>query len=130
MCFGKGWPNGPVANEAMNRLYARSRINLGCGGIGYSKDLLCLKGRDFEVPMSGAIYLTQDNPELGLVFDVGREILVYRDIDDCAATIRAVLGDPERAAQVRRAARARSLREHTYEARWTRVLSLLGALSS
>jgi len=129
-CFGKGWCNGSVANEAMSGLYARSRINLGCGGIGYSKDLLCLKGRDFEVPMSGAIYLTQDNPELRLVFDVGREILVYRDIDDCAATIRDVLADPERAALLRRAARARSLREHTYEARWNRVLTLLGALSA
>ncbi len=58
-CFGKGWPNGAIANEQMSGLYSRSRINLGCGGIGFSKNLLCLKGRDFEVPMSGAVYLTQ-----------------------------------------------------------------------
>jgi spore maturation protein CgeB len=127
-CFGKGWPNGPIPNEEMNTLYSQSRVNLGCGGIGFSKNLLCLKGRDFEVPMSGALYLTQNNPELSLVFETGREILTYDDIDDCARIIRTVLSDEARAAEIREAARFRSLKEHTYEARWTRVLRTLGAL--
>jgi hypothetical protein len=127
-CFGKGWPNGAIANEEMNTLYARSRINLGCGGIGFSHKLLCLKGRDFEVPMSGAVYLTQNNPELSLVFEVGREILTYRDIEDCARVIRTTLDKPERAAQIRRAARARCLKDHTYTARWAAVFRMLGAL--
>jgi hypothetical protein len=128
-CFGKGWPNGPIANEAMNELYARSRINLGCGGIGFSHRLLCLKGRDFEVPMSGAVYLTQHNPELSLVFDVGREILTYRDIDDCADIIRRTLADPGAARRLRAAARARALRDHSYAARWSGVLRMLGAVA-
>jgi hypothetical protein len=128
-CFGKGWPNGAIANAEMNRLYARSRINLGCGGIGYSKDLLCLKGRDFEVPMSGAVYLTQDNPELSLVFDVGREIATYRDVDHCALVIRRILAHPESADRMRKAARTRCLRDHTYTARWSTVLQMLGALA-
>jgi hypothetical protein len=128
-CFGKGWPNGAIANEDMNGVYARSRINLGCGGIGFSHKLLCLKGRDFEVPMSGAVYLTQDNPELALVFDIGREILTYGDIDACARIIRATLADPAGAARIRKAARDRCLRDHTYTARWAAVLRLLGALA-
>jgi len=127
-CFGKGWPRGAIANEQMNGVYARSRINLGCGGIGYSRSLLCLKGRDFEVPMAGALYLTQDNPELARVFDVGREILTYRDIDDCANTIRCLLQDSDRAADIRRGARMRSVKDHTYEARWSTVLRMLGAI--
>ncbi len=128
-CFGKGWPHGAIANADMNGLYARSRINLGCGGIGFSHKLLCLKGRDFEVPMSGAVYLTQDNPELSLVFDIGREILTYGDVDDCARVIRATLADPEGAARIRRAARVRCLKDHTYTARWEAVFRLLGALA-
>jgi spore maturation protein CgeB len=129
-CFGNGWPNGAISNEDMNGIYARSRINLGCGGIGFSKDLLCLKGRDFEVPMSGALYLTQDNPELSTVFEVGREILTYNDIEDCAHVIRAVFEDKKRASQIRAAARARCLKEHTYTARWTNVFRQLGALAT
>jgi hypothetical protein len=127
-CFGKGWPNGALPNAQMNEIYARSRVNLGFGGIGFSKDLLCLKGRDFEVPMSGAVYLTQDNPELSAVFEVGREILTYQDADDCAQTIRALLNDEKRAAQVRIAARARCLQDHTYGARWLNVFRTLGAV--
>jgi hypothetical protein len=128
-CFGKGWPRGSIGNDEMNGIYARSCINLGIGGVGYSHKLLCLKGRDFEVPMSGALYLTQDNPELSLVFNVGREILTYRDIDDCASKIRELLRDKTGAAEIRRLARARSLKDHTYEARWSAVLRVLGALS-
>jgi len=128
VCFGRGWPNGAVANEDMNGIYARSRINLGCGGIGYSKDLLCLKGRDFEVPMAGALYLTQDNRELSQVFEIGREILTYRDVEDCARTIHAVLRDTAGAARIRADARARSLRDHTYRARWSQVFRTIGAL--
>ena len=128
-CFGVGWPNGPVSNEEMHRIYAKSRINLGCGGIGYSRKLLCLKGRDFEVPMSGALYLTQHNPELALVYEIGRDILTFRDVPECARQIRGLLAAPERASAIRAAARHRSLVEHTYEARWGRVLEVLGALA-
>jgi hypothetical protein len=127
-CFGKGWPNGSVSNEEMKVVYARSRINLGFGGIGHSRSLMCLKGRDFEVPMSGAVYLTQHNPELALVFDLGTELLTYRDEDDCARIIRELLADQDRAARIRRAARERCLRDHTYFARWSQVLRTLGAL--
>ena len=127
-CFGDGWPNGPVGNEEMKLIYAKSRINLGFGGIGYSRSLMCLKGRDFEVPMSGALYLTQSNPELELVFDIGQEILTYREPADAAATIRELLQDEGRAAGIRLAARARCLRDHTYFVRWSRALSVIGAL--
>jgi len=128
-CFGEGWRNGSIRNEDMSIIYAKSRVNLGFGGIGHSRKLVCLKGRDFEVPMSGAVYLTQHNPELALVFDIGREVLTYRDVQDCARNIREVLADESRAAEIRGAARARSLRDHTYFARWRPVLETLGALA-
>jgi spore maturation protein CgeB len=128
MCFGNGWQNGPVSNEDMRSIYAKSRINLGCGGIGYSRTLVCLKGRDFEVPMSGALYLTQENAELSLVFNVGTEILTYQNESDCARLIHDLLNDPDRAAAIRQAARARSIRDHTYTTRWSHVFRMLGAL--
>ena len=73
-CFGNGWPNGPLSDEESIRLFSRSKINLGFSGVGHSKNLMCLKGRDFEVPMSGGLYLTQNNPELSLVYEIGKEI--------------------------------------------------------
>lgn len=127
-CFGKGWPNGPLDDENMIKLYSRSRINLGFSSIGYAKRLMCLKGRDFEIPMSGGLYLTQHNPELDLVYRVGEEILTYRGAEDCAATIRSLLDNPSRAAEIRAKGRARALREHTYETRWTEVFKLAGII--
>ncbi|HWE96419.1 MAG TPA: glycosyltransferase [Tepidisphaeraceae bacterium] len=127
-CFGRGWPNGPLSDEEMVRLYSRSRINLGVGGVGHSRKLLCIKGRDFEVPMSGGLYLTQHNPELSFVFEIGREIMTYRSAADCAATVHELLADPARAAEIRRAARARSLRDHTYESRWTQAFGMAGLM--
>jgi hypothetical protein len=127
--FGRGWPGGELSSEEMVRLYSVSRVNLGFGGIGHSMRLVNLKGRDFEVPMSGGLYLTQDDPELRLVYDVGREVLTYRDADDCARIVQRVLADPGRAQAIRSAGRARCLRDHTYEARWTGVFQLAGLLS-
>ena len=129
-CHGPGWPAGQLDDREMVRFYSRCRINLGFSGIGHSRSLMCLKGRDFEVPMSGGLYLTQDNPELALVYDVGRDIVTYRDEADCARTIHALLADPGRAAAIRAAGRARCLRDHTYEARWSRVFRLAGLLQS
>jgi len=127
-CFGYGWPNGPLPDEEVVKLYSRSRINLGFGGVGYSRKLMCIKGRDFEVPMSGGLYLTTNNPELSLVYDIGKEIVIYRDEEDCAHIIRELLADPELAQKIRWAGRERCLRDHIYEARWSKVFSLVGLL--
>lgn len=126
--YGRNWPAGSLPTDGMVEMYSRSRINLGFSGIGHSRRLMCLKGRDFEVPMSGGLYLTQHNPDLERVFDVGREIVTYTDEADCAAKVRMLLNDPERAAAIRVAGRVRCLRDHTYEARWTKVFQLAGIL--
>jgi len=127
-CFGTGWGNGPLSDEEMVKLYSSSRINLGFAGVGHSKRLMCLKGRDFEVPMSGGLYLTQDNPELSLVYDVGKEIVTYHDETDCVEKIRFLLGNPEEAEKIRKAGRERALRDHTWQKRFEEVFKLVGII--
>lgn len=127
-CFGPGWPSGALSDAEMVSMYSRSRINLGFAAIGYSKRLHCLKGRDFEVPMSGGLYLTQWNSDLELVFNIGREILAYKSIPDCAEKISWILNHPEEVEKIRQAGRARCLKDHSYEARWGRVFVLAGIL--
>jgi len=127
-CFGGGWPNGPLSDEEMVRLYSRSRINLGFAGVAHSRRLMCLKGRDFEVPASGGLYLTQNNTELDLVYDVGREIVTYADEHDCAAKIRELLADPHKAEAIRIAGYHRALVEHTWHGRFARIFTLAGLL--
>jgi hypothetical protein len=89
---------------------------------------MCLKGRDFEIPMAGGLYLTQHNPELELVYDVGREILTYRNAEDCARQIKYYMNHPEAAEEIRIKARQRCLNEHTYLSRWSQVFRIAGIL--
>ena len=127
--FGPGWPNGPLPTEEMVRTWSRSRINLGFGGVADFKKTFCLKGRDFEVPMSGGLYLTEHHDELLPYYDIDREIVTYTDFDDLLVKIRRLLGNPAEAESIRKAGRDRALREHTWEMRFEKVFRLLGVLA-
>lgn len=128
VALGKGWGNGSLSDEDMVKTYSRSRVNLGFAGVGYSRKLMCLKGRDFEVPMSGGLYLTQDNPELALVYEVGKEIVTYKDEKDCAQKIRWLLDNPEIADRVRKSGCKRALKDHTWEKRFSDIFRITGLL--
>ncbi|PKN66942.1 MAG: hypothetical protein CVU54_17635 [Deltaproteobacteria bacterium HGW-Deltaproteobacteria-12] len=126
--YGIGWPDGPLTTEEMVRMYSRSKINLGFGGIAGYKDTYCLKGRDFEIPMSGGLYLTEDHPELRLAFRPGEEILTYSGIDDLMQKIKYYLAHPAEAEAIRIKGYERSLREHSWEMRFAKIFRLLGIL--
>jgi spore maturation protein CgeB len=125
--FGSGWPGGFVSFDEMVALYSRARVVLGFGGVGHTADIMHLKGRDFEVPMCGAVYLTTYNPELAHHFDIGREILCYRSPQECAELLRAVLADPDGAARMRAAVLDRCRRDHTWRARLEQISGMLHA---
>lgn len=127
--FGPGWPNGPITEQEMVEIYATSRINLGFGGVGYSRVAQCLKGRDFEVPMAGGLYLTSDNAELGLVYRVGEDIDVYRDDAECLQKIRRYLDDPQAASRLRQAGRQTCLARHTWAHRFAELFTTVGLLA-
>lgn len=120
--FGPGWPAGSLNDKAMLAVYHRSKINLGFGYIGFSK-YQCLKGRDFEVPSCGAVYLTSDNRDLHRVFEVGSEIVTYKNFEDCLRQIRILLQDPCKCNRLRTNSRARILAEHTWVHRFDALLS-------
>ena len=127
--FGPGWPSGPLTTEEMVRTWSRSKINLGFGGVLGHKETYCLKGRDFEVPMSGGLYLTEHHEELIPFYDIGHEIVTYTSFDDLREKIRWLLSDPDQAEMIRLEGRARALREHTWEMRFDRAFRMLGVLA-
>lgn len=128
--YGPGWPAGPLPTEEMVRMYSRSRVNLGFGGVAGHKDTFHLKGRDFEVPMSGGLYLTEHHEELESVFRIGKEILTYTGVEDLVSKIRRMLANPEEAEAIRQAGRRRALSEHTWEKRFGRILRNICLLES
>lgn len=121
---GVGWPLGPVCQDEMLEIYGRSLIALGFGYIGKT-DQLGLKGRDFEVPMTGCAYLTTWNQELAEYFVPNREILFYKNEDELVGQLRTHIADPVGTRCIGSMGRVRSLREHTWRARLQRLINTI-----
>lgn len=127
-CFGSGWPGASWVDDPIE-VFNRSVINLGMGGIEYSESLTNVKGRDFEIPgTGGGAYLTSFNPDLAQHFEVGREIVCYRNREEALELIRHLLTNRDEAAAIAAAARARCVREHRWLHRYESMLRVLGVL--
>lgn len=111
---GGGWPDGPVSFPEMIDLVGRADIVLGVGGVGAGDGIRCLKGRDFEMPMAGALYLTGFNPELAEFFEIGNEVLCYHEESDLLETIAWLRCRARLKEGIRLAARRRAERDHTW----------------
>ncbi len=125
-CFGRGFPNGHIGADQVARVLGQSKIVLGVGTIAHSKQIVTLKLRDFDGPMSGALYITTTNPDLHRHYRIGEEILMYDSPRDCIRLMKHYLAhDPEREA-IAAAGRSRAAREHTWQQRIGEALSYLG----
>lgn len=125
-CFGSGFSNGHIDAPAVARAFGESRIVLGVGTVAHSRRVVTLKLRDFDAPMSGSLYLTTENPDLRDLFEVGREIEMYRSPAHCLQLIRHYLSHPAEREAVAAAGRRRAMRDHTWTRRIHDALGLLG----
>lgn len=125
--YGNGWEGGRIPAAEVPRLFAQSKIVLGVGTIGHSDSFCALKLRDFDAPMSGSCYLTMDNPDLNDLFEIGREIVTYRDIAGCVATAKRLLANDDEREAIARAGRVRALSDHTWDGRFLRLFRDLDA---
>ena len=101
---------------------------LGIGTIGHCSDFYSLKLRDFDATLSGSMYLTHSNPDLAILFDVGREIVCYHTPEQCAAKCVYYLKHEAERERIAQAGLTRSLRQHTWESRFSQLFRTLGLL--
>lgn len=123
--YGSGWPNGRIDTDAMAEVFARSRLVLGVGTIGSSEQLLALKLRDFDGPMSGSCYVTHDNADLRTLYRVGEEIEVFGGDEECVRVVTALLADGDRRERIAAAGRRRAVAAHTWSSRFEYLLDVL-----
>jgi hypothetical protein len=111
-------------------MFSRSRLSLGFATAGDShrsaRRLTHLRLREFEAPMSGALYLTEHQEELAEYFTPGAEVLTYTDRDDLLDKTRYYLAHHEQAERIRRAAFERARRQHTWQHRFAELFARLG----
>lgn len=121
----------PVSDDELIALYSRSHISLGFLEVYDSHDsskpvIQHLHLREFEAPMSGALYCTGYTDELAEMFEPDKEVLIYRSQHELLDKVNYYLKHPEKSAQVRLAGRKRALDEHTYHMRFKQLFKILG----
>jgi spore maturation protein CgeB len=85
-----------------------------------------IKARHFEIPACGGFVITQMADDLGSFYKIGEEIVVYEDDRDLAAKIRYYLAHEDERARIAKAAYARTVRDHTYEKRFSDIFKTIG----
>jgi hypothetical protein len=119
-----------LPHRAFIQLFSQSHISLGFATAGDSHNsqhrLTHLRLREFEAPMSGALYLTEHQAELGEYFAIGTEVITYTDRQDLLEKVTHYLAHPEQAERIRRAGYARARRDHTWQHRFNELFAALG----
>jgi spore maturation protein CgeB len=83
--------------------------------------------RLYEATGVGSLLLTDAKQNLGELFDVGREVIAYRDEDELVEAVEHFLAHEDERAAVAAAGQRRTLREHTYEVRMRELADILDA---
>jgi spore maturation protein CgeB len=127
--FGPGWGTSLSPADQV-KVFNRSHVNLGMGGIGYAESVSNVKTRDFEIAgTGGGVYLTSFNSDLAEFFHIGKEILCYRGDDELVELAHYYVKHSDEAEGISIAGRARCLAEHRWLNRYQKVLSVIGVLA-
>lgn len=114
---------GPAWGLQMYEVLARSKIVVNHHGNvpPYANNL-----RLFESTGSGAMLLTDERPNLGEIFQVGAEVVAYRDAQECVDRIQYYLTHEAERASIARAGQARTLADHSFEHRMREMIEIIG----
>jgi hypothetical protein len=123
--FGAGWPDSRWVDSPA-AVFRSTQMNLGIGFASPSLALTTVKGRDFECPGVGACYLTTYNWELANLYELGKEILCYRSVEELIEMFSYYRGRPEDCLKIAQAAWRRCTNEHTWEKRFRKVFRETG----
>jgi len=120
-----------VSDDELIALYSRSHISLGFLEVYDRHDpsrivTQHLHLREFEAPMSRALYLTGYCEELAECFEPDKEVLVYRNEHEMLEKVLYYLSHPQEAERARQAGHKRALSCHTYQRRFQDLFTQIG----
>jgi len=81
--------------------------------------------RLYEATGVGSLLLTDAKQNLGDLFDVGRELIVYRGEDELVEAVEHYLAHEDERTAIAAAGQRRTLRDHTYEVRMRELADIL-----
>jgi len=126
--YGQGWPNGSATFEESISLSNRAKIILGIGTVGHCSNLFTMKLRDFDAPMSGALYITHRNPDLTSLFIEGEEIEFYLTIEELISKINFYLNNQDLLKNIALKGQKKAIESYTWNKRLVTTFTNLGLL--
>lgn len=126
--FGPGFPNGFINADRIAEVFGKARIILGSGYVSYNTDILTIKLRDFDATMAGGLYLTNRNPDLLKLFEEGKEIECYNNVDECIKKINFYLAHPDKLKAVAEAGMEKARENYTWEKNIGNALKFIGLI--
>lgn len=142
--FGRGWPRqrwrwkrgpwftlfgpspvrgGYVSYKQLIEIYGHSKINL-CLNNNIT-GIENIKGRNFEVPACRGFLISGPARGLEEFFEIGKEVVVYRDLDDLTEKISYYRQHDDEREAIAQAGYERAIRDHTYERRFRKILAAI-----
>lgn len=115
--------HGEVWGLDMYRALARSRVTLN-RHINVAENH-ANNMRLYEATGVGTLLLTDRKDNLGELFEVGKEVVVYSSPEEAVELIQYYIAHPEEARAIALAGQARTLRDHTYQRRMEELAPVL-----
>jgi len=118
----KNW-RGEAWGLDMFQVLEKSLITINChvdAAKNYAANM-----RLFEATGCGALLITDYKDNLNDLFEIGKEVVAYRSPEECASLIIYYQSHPEKALEIARAGRRRTLKDHSYSKRMADVAEIL-----
>lgn len=84
-----------------------------------------LNMRHFEITAAGGFMLCYDQPELGELFEIGKECVVFHNEHDLLEKVRYYLSHPEERVAIAQTGQKRTLSQHLYSHRLEALLKII-----
>ncbi len=116
-----------VYGEETVKIYNASKIILDIPiSYGTEDKAFYFTPRVFQVPACGAFLLTNESSYLSDLYEIGTEIICYKDEKQLKEMIKHYLKHPEERNRIAQKGQERAYRDHTYEKRLKEIFSIVG----
>lgn len=113
--------------EEYNKIFNASKINLNLHSSTYHKGVNpfgdFVNPRTFEIASAGGFQLVDHRSELSQLFEIGKEVVCYKDIDDLREKVIYYLEHSEERERIAANGQKRVLEKHNYENRMKEMIA-------
>jgi len=114
---GEAWGNEMFSIFTQSKITVNRHIDVA---ENYANNM-----RLFEATGCGALLITDYKDNLDDLFRIGKEVVAYRNIEECIELIKYYINHPDEATKIAKAGQKRTLENHTYDIRMKQTAKIL-----